>query len=137
MKKYLITVNGVSYEVEVEEMDGPVNTAPTTTTATQDSPAPAPQKATAPAPAPQKPAAPIAKPAAAGAGEQITAPMPGTILNVLVSVGQSVKKGDVLCILEAMKMENEIVAHRDGVVASIGTNKGASVNAGDPLVGLE
>jgi biotin carboxyl carrier protein len=63
--------------------------------------------------------------------------MPGTILNVSVTVGQSVKKGDVLCILEAMKMENEIVAPRDGVVAGVSTSKGASVNAGDPLVGLE
>jgi biotin carboxyl carrier protein len=63
--------------------------------------------------------------------------MPGTILNILVQTGQAVKKGDVLCILEAMKMENEIVAPRDGVVASVSTSKGASVNAGDMLVGLE
>lgn len=62
--------------------------------------------------------------------------MPGTILNIAVQVGQPVKKGDVLCILEAMKMENEIVAPRDGVVATISTSKGASVNAGDPLIGL-
>jgi biotin carboxyl carrier protein len=62
--------------------------------------------------------------------------MPGTILNVLVTVGQAVKKGETLCILEAMKMENEIVAPRDGTVAGISTSKGASVNAGDPLIGL-
>lgn len=135
MKRYQIKVNGVVYEVEIEELGGQAGTAPAYTPATPDNPAPVPQKPAAPAP--EKPAAPAAKPATAGAGEQITAPMPGTILNVLVSVGQSVKKGDVLCILEAMKMENEIVAHRDGIVASIGTNKGASVNAGDPLVGLE
>ncbi len=129
MKKFIIKVNGVSYEVEVEEADqvaGAPAQAPVMT--------PAPAPAAAPAAKPQAP--PAAAAPAAVSGEAITAPMPGTILDVLVAVGQNVQKGDVLCILEAMKMENEIVAPRDGVVASIGTSKGASVNAGDPLVGL-
>ena len=83
-----------------------------------------------PAPAPAPKAAP------AGA-ETIKAPMPGTIMDIKVSGGQSVKKGDVLLILEAMKMENEIMAPRDGVVASVMTSKGAQVNSGDALVALQ
>ena len=62
--------------------------------------------------------------------------MPGTILNVKVSVGQSVKKGDVICVLEAMKMENDIPAPCDGVIASVNTSKGASVNSGDVLASI-
>lgn len=135
MKRYQIKVNGVVYEVEIEELGGQAGTAPAYTPATPDNPAPVPQKPAAPAP--EKPAAPAAKPATAGAGEQITAPMPGTILNVLVSVGQSVKKGDVLCILEAMKMENEIVSPSDGKIASVNVTKGSSVNAGDLLVSID
>lgn len=127
MKKYNITVNGNSYEVMVEEVsaEGAVAT-----------PAPAPvaaQKVAAPAPK----AAPAAPKAAAGTGAvKVTAPMPGTILEVKVSAGQAVKKGDVVCVLEAMKMENEIPAPEDGTVASVNIQKGASVNAGDLLVSL-
>ena len=119
MKKYNITVNGTVYEVIVEEADGatvaqaPVYTAPA-----------------APVAAP-KAAAPKA-PAAQG-GTPVNAPMPGTILDVKVSAGQSVKKGDVICVLEAMKMENDIPAPCDGVVASINVQKGASVAANDIL----
>ena len=80
-------------------------------------------------------AALIAAPVAGG--EKINSPMPGTILDVRVSAGQSVKKGQVLCILEAMKMENEIISPRDGAVAQVVANKGASVNAGDPLMVLQ
>ena len=126
MKKYNITVNGTTYEVVVEEADGsvaaPVYTAPA---------------AAAPVAAPAAPkAAPkAAAPAAAGVNK-VTAPMPGTILDVKVSVGQSVKKGDVICVLEAMKMENDIPAPCDGVVASINVQKGANVNAGDVLASL-
>ena len=130
MKKYNITVNGTTYEVIVEEADGvvsaPVYTAPVA------SAAPAAPVSTA---APKAAPAPSATPAAAGA-VTVTSPMPGTILDVKVSVGQSVKKGDVICVLEAMKMENDIPAPQDGVVASINIQKGASVNAGDVLASL-
>ena len=151
MKKYVIKVNGVSYEVEVEETGAAG--APTLSyapAAAQAAPAPAAPVA-APVAAPAAPAAapaaaPVAKPAPAApaaapvvvaGGELIKAPMPGTILSVQATAGKAVKKGDVLCILEAMKMENEIVSPRDGVVAGVSTSKGASVNAGDPLVSLQ
>ena len=125
MKKYNITVNGTVYEVIVEEADGataaqaPVYTAPAAPVAAAAAP---------------KAAAPKA-PAAQG-GTPVNAPMPGTILDVKVSAGQSVKKGDVICVLEAMKMENDIPAPQDGVIASINVQKGASVNAGDVLASL-
>lgn len=111
MKKYRVTVNGTAYEIELEELTGA---------------APAPAVAPAPAPAP----APAAAPAG---GEQVTSPMPGTILDVKVSQGASVKKGDVLMILEAMKMENEIMCPCDGKVASIHAAKGAAVESGTLL----
>lgn len=118
MKNLRITVNGVAYDVQVEELGG--NEAPVT--------APAPAKAAAPAPK----AAP--KKAAAGDGMKVAAPMPGTIVSVNVSDGQSVKKGDVLVVLEAMKMENEIKAPKDGTVTGIAVNKGESVDTGATLV---
>ena len=129
MKKYNITVNGNTYEVFVEEA-GSVASAPVYT-------APVVQVPQAPAttPAPQAPATTPAPQAPAGA-TTVTSPMPGTILAVKVSVGDSVKKGDVICILEAMKMENEIPAPNDGVIASINVQKGASVSAGDILASL-
>ena len=100
----------------------------------------APVAAPAPAAAPKK-AAPApkaaAKPAAAAAGEQVKSPMPGTILDVKVKAGDAVKKGAVLCVLEAMKMENEIMAPRDAKVVQVLAAKGASVNSGDVLVVLE
>ena len=108
MKKYRVTVNGTAYEIELEELTGAA-------------PAPA---AAAPAPAPA---------AAPAGGEQVTSPMPGTILDVKVSQGASVKKGDVLMILEAMKMENEIMCPRDGTVASVNASKGATVESGTLL----
>lgn len=109
MKKYRVTVNGTAYEIELEELTGAA-------------PAPA---AAAPAPAPAA--------AAPAGGEQVTSPMPGTILDVKVSQGASVKKGDVLMILEAMKMENEIMCPCDGKVASINATKGAAVESGTLL----
>lgn len=102
MKKYRVNVNGSLYEVEIEEMQAPT---------TMSAPA----------------AAPKAAPKAAGAGAQVKAPMPGTILDVRVQNGAKVKKGDVLVILEAMKMENEIQAPCDGTVTSVGVRKGDSV----------
>ena len=117
MRKYRVTVNGTVYEVELEEITGAVPAA-------------------APAPAAEKPAAP-APAAPAGEGERITSPMPGTILAVNVTPGQSVKKGDVLMILEAMKMENEIMCPRDGVVSSVQAAKGAAVESGTLLCVLQ
>ncbi len=132
MRKFNITVNGVSYEVEVEEVAGgaaPVAAAPAPVAAAPAAPvaAPAAPKA-APAPAPK--AAPVA------GGVKVSAPMPGTILDVKVAQGSAVKKGDILVILEAMKMENEILAAQDGTVAQVLVSKGASVNSGDVLVVL-
>lgn len=118
MKNYTITVNGTPYNVTVEE--GTSSAAPV---------------ASAPAPAPQ--AAPKAAPAPAAAGSvKVDAPMPGNILDVKVSNGTAVKAGQVLVILEAMKMENEIVAPQDGTVASINVNKGDTVEAGQTIVTL-
>ena len=129
MKNYTITVNGTPYNVTVEEGAGaPVAAAPVAAPAA----APAPAPAAAPAPAP------AAAPAAQGtAGSvKVEAPMPGTILDVKVSVGDSVSSGSVLCILEAMKMENEIVAPQDGTVASVNVSKGDSVEAGQVIITL-
>ena len=122
MRKFNITVNGVAYEVEVEEVDakGAAPAAPAKA-------APAAPKAAAPAAPKAAPKAPVA------AGAQVNAPMPGTILDVKVQQGQAVKKGDVLMVLEAMKMENEIMCPQDGTVAQINVTKGASVNSGDVL----
>ena len=104
------------HEVELEELTG---SAPVSAPAAPAA-APAPAASTAPA-----------------AGEQICAPMPGNILAVNVTAGQAVKKGDVLMVLEAMKMENEIMCPRDGVVASVNTSKGASVESGTLLCVLQ
>lgn len=124
MKNYTITVNGTPYNVTVEE--GSSSAAPVAS-----APAPAP----AAAPAPQ--AAPKAAPAPAAAGSvKVDAPMPGNILDVKVSNGAAVKAGQVLVILEAMKMENEIVAPQDGTVASINVNKGDTVEAGQTIITL-
>ena len=124
MKRYNVTVNGVVYDVVVEEVTGGAAPAPVA------APAAKPAPAAAPAPA-AKPAAP-----AANAKCSVSAPMPGNILAVNVKVGDKVEKGAVLCILEAMKMENEILAPDDAVVATVGVTKGASVNTGDLLVSL-
>ena len=123
--KYKITLNGKTYEVEVEE-----GQAMLVDEYEAYKPA-APAAAPAPAPA----AAPAA-PTAVAAGEVVAAPMPGNILKVSCSQGQAVKAGDILVVLEAMKMENEILAPRDGTVAQVVTTKGAVVDTGAPLVVL-
>ena len=128
MKRYSVTVNGVVYDVAVEEVTGaaPVAAAPAPVAA----PAPAAAPAAAPAPA-AKPQAP-----AADAKYSVAAPMPGNILSVNVKVGDKVAKGAVLCILEAMKMENEVMAPEAGTVTSVTVSKGSTVQAGDVLVTL-
>lgn len=129
MKNLRITVNGTAYDVQVEELG--VSAAPAQMTPAPVAAAPAP-KVAAPAPSPAAPAAPTA--AAPAGGETISSPMPGTIVSVDVKVGQGVKKGDILVVLEAMKMENEIMAPHDAQVAAVLVNKGDSVETGTPLV---
>lgn len=121
MKNYTITVNGVAYEVTVEEG----------TTGAATAPAAAPKAAPKAAPAAPKAAAP----AAAAGAVKVNAPMPGKVLSVKANAGQAVKKGEVILILEAMKMENEIVAPQDGTVAST-VAAGTAVEAGDVLATL-
>ena len=128
--KYKVTLNNRTYEVEVEAgqamlLDEYEAIAPTAAPA----PAAAPAVAHAPAAAPT-PAAPVVT----GAGEPVNAPMPGTILKVNVTQGQAVKEGEVLCILEAMKMENEIMASKGGTVTQVLVAKGSIVDTGAPLV---
>lgn len=134
MAKYVVTLNGKNYEVEVEK-----NTAKITNTTAAAAPAAAPAPKAAPAPAPVAAPAPAAAPtpvaAAPAGGANVTAPMPGTVLNVVAPVGTAVKAGDVILILEAMKMENDIVAPCDGTVASVAA-KGTSVNTDDVLATL-
>ena len=113
MKKYRVNVNGTVYEVELEEMTG------------------APAAAPVAAPAPSAAAAPAA------GGEKVTSPMPGTILSVNVAAGDAVKRGQVLMILEAMKMENEIMAPHDGKVTAVAVTKGAAVESGALLCTIQ
>lgn len=131
MKKYNITVNGKTYQVEVEEIKGNGQSQPSQPVQSTPQADPAPTQA---APAQQSQPA-QAKPAAGA--KDVTAPMPGTVLEVTVEEGQVVKAGDVVLILEAMKMENEITADTDGKITKIYAPKGTSVNTGDALVGLE
>ena len=123
---YRVTVNGTVYEVEVEAMGGAQSAAPVATAAPK---AAAPVAKAAPAPAAPK-AAPIAAPAG---GETVSSPMPGKVLRVIATQGSTVAEGEVLLILEAMKMENEIVAPVGGTVTQMAAKEGATVNSGDIL----
>ena len=116
MKKFNVTVNGNAYEVEVEEIGAVAATA------------------AAPAAAPAE--TPAAAPAAVAGGKDVLCPMPGTIVDIKVSAGAAVKKGDVLVVFEAMIMENEIMADADGTVAAVYVNKGDSVDSGKVLLTL-
>ena len=131
MKQLKITVNGKAYDVQVEEVGA--STAPAASAPAAAAPA---APAAAPAPAAEKaaPAAPAAAPAAGS--ENINSPMPGTILDVKVANGAAVKAGEVLLVLEAMKMENEIKAPHDATVAAVLVKKGDTVDSGTPLVSL-
>ena len=113
-KRYRITVNGTAYDVEVEELDGSARPAPAPAAASIPTAAPAPVKT-------------------AGDGTPVTAPMQGTVLKVAVTAGQSVKKGDLICLLEAMKMENEIFAPSDGTIGTVAVTTGQAVAAGAVL----
>lgn len=132
MKNYKVIVNGTEYQVAIELVSEAEAKAAV--------PAAAPAAPAAPAAAPAAPAAPApAAPAAAApaGGEKVNAPMPGTILEVKVAVGSTVKKGDLLFVLEAMKMENEILSPVDGKVTFVGTTKGSSVDTGAALCVIE
>ncbi|MDO4789393.1 MAG: biotin/lipoyl-containing protein [Porphyromonas sp.] len=153
MQTYKYTINGKEYEVTIGESKGnevavSVNGTPyTVTKESKQVAAPAPQQAAAPAPAPKaatpapaaapapqpKPAAAPA-PAAGGAAHAVKSPLPGVILDITCNVGDAVKKGQKLLVLEAMKMENDIKADKDGVVASINVAKGESIQEGHTLV---
>ena len=127
MKNYKVNVNGTEYKVSIELISETEAAAPVAAPA---APAAAPAPVAAPAPA-----APAA--AAPAGGEKVNAPMPGTILSVNVKVGDAVKKGQVLVILEAMKMENEIMSPVDGTVTFVGVNQGATVESGSAICVIE
>ena len=140
--KYICTLNGKKYEVQVEKVDDytPLTRAEVAAPAPAAAPVAAPAAPAAPAPAPVAAApapapAPAAAPAAAGASN-VTAPMPGNILDISVSVGQAVTAGQTVLTMEAMKMENEIVAPAAGTVKEIRVKKGDVVNTDDVLVVL-
>ncbi len=142
MKTYTVTVNGIAYDVAVEETTGrPVReyraAAPAPVAAPAAAPAASPAPSAAPAAAPVEEAVSPAVTAGGTKGRlSVESPMPGKILSVKTSVGQAVKRGDVILILEAMKMENEIVAPEDGVIASIDVSSGDSVESGTLLATL-
>jgi biotin carboxyl carrier protein len=139
MKKYRVYVNGQPYEVVVEDMNEQKTFSPApadtkiqqTVTSSEAQKAPVPQT-TVPSPSP------IEKPQSkSGEGFPVAAPMPGSIIDIKVNIGDRVSEGDVLVLLEAMKMENEVTAPASGVIKSIAVQKGASVNTGDIMFVIE
>lgn len=140
MRKFNITVNGKTYEVDVEEVGGVLAPAAPAPVARPSAPAPAAAptaKPAAPAPTPAPTPAPVASADIPAGGTKVNAPMPGTILDIKKAVGDTVNTGDVLLILEAMKMENDIVSPVSGKVISLHVTKGASVNSGDVMIVIE
>ena len=136
LRKFKIAIDGTQYMVEMEEIGAPVATPADAVAAPVAAPAaPAPAPAAAPAPAPEAAPAAPATPAPAGAHVQ-NAPMPGTILDIHVKVGDVVKANQPIMVLEAMKMENEVVADQDGTIASIAVAKGEMVNPGAELFSI-
>ena len=139
MKNYRVTVNGVIYDVVVEEVNGAIQVpyvAPAAPVAPVAPAAPAAPAAVPAAPVAPVAAAPAAAPVAKAGAIAVKAPMPGSIVKVCVKAGDAVKSGDLLCVLEAMKMENEILAPQDGVVASVEVVQGATVETDAVLVTL-
>lgn len=134
MRKFNVVVNGEAFEVEIEEVGGNCSSAPSVPAASAEKPVSAPPKASAAPAAAPKPATP--KLAASGAANEVTSPLPGTVLSINGKEGQTVNSGDVVMVIEAMKMENEIVAPEGGTIAGIHVKKGDSVQAGDLLFTL-
>lgn len=128
-RSFRVKVNGELYEVEVEEQN-------TGQSEISQAPMAKPQAPQVPSPAPAAPVTAVkeAAPKAAGSGQKITAPLPGTILDLKVASGAQVKAGQVVAVLEAMKMENEIVSPADGVVQEILVHRGSTVSSGDVLM---
>ena len=126
LRKFKIAIDGKEYLVEIEEIGGVQQPVQAAVAAAPAAPVAAPAEQAAPAPA--------AAPVSAASGDAMTAPMPGTILRLLVNIGDEVKENQPLMILEAMKMENEVVANHAGKVAGIHVNQGQVVNAGDALI---
>ena len=135
--KYEIKLNGKIYEVVVERGEAVIEKEYEASAAPAPAPAPVPVAAPAPAPAPAVPApgAPAPAPVPAGS-EQVVSPLPGNVLEIRVQPGAAVKRGDVMFIVEAMKMENDVCAPRDGTVATVAVSKGATVDTGDLLATL-
>ena len=133
LRKFRIKINEKEYMVEMEEIGAPV--VPVAAPAMAPAPAAAPA-APVPAAAPVAPA-PAAAPPVSGNGTTMEAPMPGKVLKVLVKAGEQVKENQPIIVLEAMKMENEIVAPKDGVVSAVYVNEGAAIDVGQPIATVE